>query len=143
MAIKDIFAEVDELKGGIENLSVADLKREMAADDRLLLVDLREVQETVDLGSIPGATHVPRGMLEFWASPASPYFRDYFEEDRRTVVFCAGGGRSVYATLALKDMGFSNVAHLEPGFKGWQEAGEPVEDVAKTSRWVRRPKPDA
>jgi len=143
VAIKDIFAEVDELKGGIENLSVADLKREMAADDRLLLVDLREVQETVDLGSIPGATHVPRGMLEFWASPASPYFRDYFEEDRRTVVFCAGGGRSVYATLALKDMGFSNVAHLEPGFKGWQEAGEPVEDVAKTSRWVRRPKPDA
>ena len=143
MTIKDIFAEVEELKQDIENLSVDDLKREMDADGNLLLLDLREVQETVDLGSIPGATHCPRGMLEFWASPASPYFRDYFQEDRRTVVFCAGGGRSVYATLALRDMGFSNVAHLEPGFKGWQEAGEPIEDVGKTSRWVRRPKSGA
>lgn len=143
MAIKDIFSEVDELKKDIQNLSVEDLKQEMAADPELLLIDLREVQETVDLGSIPGATHVPRGMLEFWASPASPYHRDYFQEDRRTVVFCAGGGRSVYATLALQQMGFSNVAHLEPGFKGWHDAGETVDDIASTSRWVRRPKPEA
>ena len=69
MTIKDIFAEVEELKQDIENLSVDDLKREMDADGNLLLLDLREVQETVDLGSIPGATHCPRGMLEFWASP--------------------------------------------------------------------------
>ena len=143
MAIKDIFAEVNELKGGIQNLSIEDLKQEMAANPELLLVDLREVQETVDLGSIPGAIHVPRGMLEFWASPASPYYRDYFQEDRRTVVFCAGGGRSVYATLALQNMGFINVAHLEPGFKGWQEAEETIDDVASSSRWVRRPKLEA
>ena len=143
MAIKDIFAEVNELKGGIQNLSIEDLKQEMEANPELLLVDLREVQETVDLGSIPGAIHVPRGMLEFWASPASPYYRDYFQEDRRTVVFCAGGGRSVYATLALQNMGFTNVAHLEPGFKGWQEAEETIDDVASSSRWVRRPKLEA
>ena len=91
-------------------------------------------------GTIPGAKHVPRGMLEFWADPASPYYRDYFQEHRRTVVFCAGGGRSVFATLALKDMGFKDVAHLEPGFNGWQKAGGTVEDVAATSRWVRREK---
>ncbi len=140
MPIKDIFAEVNELKKGIENLTIEDLKKEMASDPDVLLVDLREVQETVDLGSIPGAVHVPRGMLEFWASPASPYYRDYFRESRRTILFCAGGGRSVYATLALGNMGFSNVAHLEPGFGGWQKAGEPVHDVASTSRWVRKPK---
>ena len=84
--------------------------------------------------------HIPRGMLEFWASPASPYYRDYFQEDRRTIVFCAGGGRSVLAVKALKEMGFNNVAHLEPGFGGWKNAGEPLEDVSKTSRWMRRPK---
>ena len=143
MPIKDIFVEVAELKKDIQNLSVEDLKQDMAANPDLLLLDLREVQETVDLGSIPGAPHVPRGMLEFWASPASPYYRDYFREDRRTVVFCAGGGRSVFATLALQNMGFTDVAHLEPGFKGWQDAGEAVDNVAETSRWVRRPKSGA
>jgi rhodanese-related sulfurtransferase len=79
-------------------------------------------------------------MLEFWASPSSPYYRDYFQENRRTVLFCAGGGRSVFAAVALQDMGFTNVAHVELGFGGWKEAGEPIEDVSKTSRWMRRPR---
>ena len=87
-----------------------------------------------------GKLKSPRGMLEFWADPASPYYRDYFGEHKRTIVFCAGGGRSVYATLALKEMGYSNVAHLADGFRGWKDADEPIEDVAATSRWVRRPK---
>ncbi len=138
MAIKNIFKEVGELKADIENLDVDALKAELAADPDLLLIDLREIQERVDLGTIPGSKHVARGMLEFWADPSSPYFRDYFVEDGRIVVFCAGGGRSVYATLALKDMGYQNVAHLEPGFTGWKSAGEPVEDTAATSRWIRR-----
>jgi rhodanese-related sulfurtransferase len=138
MAIKSIFAEVNDRKRSIENLSVDDLETELSADDSVLLVDLRELQERVDLGTIPGALHVPRGMLEFWADPESPYYRDYFQEHRRTVLFCAGGGRSVLAVLALKDMGFSNVAHLEEGFRGWQESGRDVEDVRSTSRWVRR-----
>jgi rhodanese-related sulfurtransferase len=140
VAIKNIFAETNQLKQQIENLSVSGLQAEQekapAAD--LLVIDLREIQEVVDLGTIPGAKHVPRGMLEFWADPASPYYRDYFAEDKRIVVFCAGGGRSVYATLALQDMGYKNVAHLEVGFNGWKKAGGEVEDVAATSRWVRR-----
>lgn len=138
MAIKNIFAELEKKKAEIENLSIDDLLAEKQTNADLLLVDLREIQECVDLGTIPGSTHVPRGMLEFWASPASPYYRDYFTEDRRTVVFCAGGGRSVLAVLALQDMGFSNVAHVEEGFRGWKEAGHEIEDVASTSRWVRR-----
>jgi rhodanese-related sulfurtransferase len=144
MPITDIFQQVAEEKKNLENLSVDDLKAEMAANPDLLLLDIREIQEQVDLGTIPGAIHCPRGMMEFWASPASPYYRDYFQEDRRTVVFCAGGGRSVFAAKALQEMGFSNVAHLEPGFGGWQKADEPVEDVSKTSRWMRKPnEPDA
>ena len=105
-----------------------------------LLVDLREIQELLELGTIPGAKHVPRGMMEFWADPASPYYRDYFSEDADIVVFCAGGGRSVYATLALQDMGFQNVAHLEVGFNGWQKAGGAVEDISATSKWMKKPR---
>ena len=82
MAIKDVFAEVEQLKANLENLSVDKLKEEMAANPDLLLIDIREIQELVDLGTIPGAVHVARGMMEFWASPASPYYRDYFQEER-------------------------------------------------------------
>ena len=148
MAIKNVFEETTRLKEQIENLTVEALQAEQAGQGGqaesadLLLLDLREIQEVVDMGTIPGAKNVPRGMLEFWADPASPYYRDYFDEHKRTVVFCAGGGRSVYATLALKDMGYKNVAHLEAGFNGWQKAGGEVQDVASTSRWVRRDKPE-
>ncbi|HIG42985.1 MAG: rhodanese-like domain-containing protein [bacterium] len=140
MAIKDVFKSVDEGKQDIENLSIEELKAELAANKDVLLLDIREIQETIDLGTIPGAIHAPRGMLEFWASPSSPYFRDYFQEDRRTILFCAGGGRSVFATIALKDMGFTDVAHVEAGFGGWQKAGETIQNVSETSRWMRRPK---
>ncbi|MEM7000111.1 MAG: rhodanese-like domain-containing protein [Pseudomonadota bacterium] len=140
MPIKNIFAETQALKASITNLSVDELQARQASIDAgdTLLVDLREIQEVVDLGTIPAAKHVPRGMLEFWADPHSPYYRDYFTEDKEIVVFCAGGGRSVYATLALQAMGFNNVAHLEVGFNGWKKAGGPVEDVSTTSKWVRR-----
>ena len=140
MPIVNIFELAEKEKTDIENLSVEQLKAEMANNKDLLLIDIREIQETIDLGTIPGAIHCARGMLEFWASPASPYYRDYFQEDRRTVVFCAGGGRSVFATKALKEMGFNDVAHLEPGFGGWKKAQEPIEDVASTSRWMRKEK---
>jgi len=139
MAIQSIFGVVDRLKRDLENLTIDELKRESATRDDLLLIDIREIQETVDLGTIPGAIHVPRGMLEFWADPKSPYFRDYFDERKRIVVFCAGGGRSAFAAKALLDMGYPTVAHLEAGFNGWKKAGEPVQDVANGSRWMRKP----
>ena len=138
MAIRNVFEHVLELAQTIENLEVEDVKRELAEDDEVLLLDLRELQELVDKGTIPGSKHVPRGMLEFWASPSSPYARDFFGEHKRTIVFCAGGGRSVYAVKALQDMGYTNVAHIASGFGGWAAAGEPVLNFAETSRWVRR-----
>lgn len=138
MAIQKIWDKVGAAKEKVRNLSVDELKAELAGDPDLLLVDIREIQERVDLGTIPSAKHAPRGMLEFWADPESPYYRDWFQEGRKTILFCASGGRSALAALALQEMGFSDVAHLEPGFGGWKEAGEPLEDVASTSRWVRR-----
>jgi rhodanese-related sulfurtransferase len=138
MAIRNVFEHVSEVAQQIENVTVAQLASEMAQDEEVLLLDVREIQEVVDRGTIPGAKHVPRGMLEFWADPASPYARDYFAADRRTVLFCAGGLRSVYAAKALQDMGFTNVASLIGGFGAWIAAGESVEEKASTSRWVRR-----
>ena len=78
MAIVDIFAEVEKIKQDLENLSIDDLKDEITRNPELLLIDIREIQELEELGTIPGAVHVARGMMEFWASPASPYYRDYF-----------------------------------------------------------------
>ena len=139
MAIVDIFAEVEEIKQDLENLSIDELNDEISENPDLLLIDIREIQELVELGTIPGAVHVARGMMEFWASPASPYYREYFREDARIVAFCAGGGRSAYAARDLKAMGFKNVAHLEPGFNGWSKSGGAIEDFASNSRWIRRP----
>ena len=102
MAIKPVWESVGEIKQGIENLSVDDLLAEREANPDLLVVDLRELQECVDKGTIPGAKNVPRGMLEFWADPSSPYYRDYFREERRTIVFCAGGGRCEEENLTLR-----------------------------------------
>ena len=141
MAIRPIFEAVEAAKQQIENLSVEQFRKEVERNPELLLLDIRELQERVDLGTIPGSKHVPRGMLEFWADPTSPYARDYFREDRRPVLFCAAGGRSALAALALAEMGFSDVAHLETGFAGWKNSGAPLEDVSGTSRWVRRSQP--
>ena len=139
MPIRPIFEIVEEIKKEIENLSCDDLEREMNSESQPLLIDIREIQERVDLGTIPDAIHAPRGMLEFWADPKSPYYRSYFTDDKRIVLFCAGGGRSALAAKSLKEMGFSDVAHLEDGFTGWVKANKPVEEAASTSRWMRKP----
>ena len=138
MAIESVFGKVEELKKELENLSVEQLAKEMEQSTDLLLLDIRELQEQVDLGTIPGAIHAPRGMLEFWADPQSPYYRNYFDESKRIVLFCAGGGRSAFAARSLLDMGYGDVAHLEEGFTGWAKSGQKVEDVSKKSRWMRK-----
>ena len=138
MAIRPIFEIVEEAKKDIENLDCDDLEKEIESDEKPLLVDIREIQEYVDYGTIPDAVHAPRGMLEFWADPSSPYFRGNFTQDRRIVLFCAAGGRSALAVKSLEEMGFSNVAHLEPGFNGWAKAKKPIQETATRSRWMRK-----
>ncbi len=117
---------VDQAMSRIENLSVDEFAEELAAG-RAMVVDIREAEERVVDGAIPGTVHAPRGMLEFYADPTDRFHRPEFEPDRRIVLHCSGGRRSALAVALLQDMGYTNVAHLESGFEGWRKAGKPVE----------------
>lgn len=123
---------VAEAKTRIENLDPASVDEERAAG--VMLVDIREPGELAEMGRIPGAVHVPRGMLEFRADPASPYHQEGFDPERRVILHCATGGRSALAAAALQDMGYTNIAHLDGGFKAWVAAGRPIEIDARAAK---------
>ena len=93
----------------------------------VVFVDLRDPRELEREGKIPGAFHCPRGMLEFWIDPASPYHKPIFTEDKKFVFFCAGGLRSALAAGTADEMGLKPVAHIQGGFGAWKKAGGPVE----------------
>jgi rhodanese-related sulfurtransferase len=118
----------DLVKEAMAEITTVPAKDALALQDdpSVQLVDLREAGELDRDGVIPGAYHAPRGMLEFWVDPMSPYFREVFASERRLVLFCAGGLRSALAAKTLKDMGLSDVAHIEGGFSAWKEAGGSV-----------------
>lgn len=120
---KDI---VGEAKGRIENLTPEQVEAELNSPD-VLLVDVRDTEERQQNGTIPNAVHVSRGMLEFRADPSTPYHNPELRSDRRIILHCASGGRSALAASTLKEMGYTNVAHLDGGIKAWQESGRPVE----------------
>lgn len=104
----------------------AALSRQQAGE--AVLVDIRDIRELDRDGRVSGAVHAPRGMLEFWFDPSSPYHKPVFADEGRTyVLFCAAGWRSALATKTLKDMGFGNVAHVEGGFGGLKEGGAAIE----------------
>ena len=96
-------------------------------DDAHVFVDLRDVRELQREGAIPGAFHCPRGMLEFWIDPQSPYHKDVFAQDKTYVFFCAAGLRAALSTALAQDMGLKPVANMEGGFGAWRKAGGPVE----------------
>ena len=119
---------VEAAKQRVRVVSKADLERELAAG-AVQLLDVRDVRERWQSGTIPGARSVPRGMLEFWADPESPYYKEGLDPQKRTIVYCAGGMRSALAADVLQQLGYVDVAHLEIGFSGWQESGGQVEAV--------------
>ena len=122
---------VDEAKSRIRSLTVEEARGRHGRDD-VVFVDLRDIRELEREGMIPGAFHRPRGMLEFWIDPESPYHKPIFAEDKTFVFFCAGGWRSLLAAQTAQQMGLKPVAHLTDGFSGWKKAGAPVEEpVAK------------
>ncbi|WP_297740442.1 rhodanese-like domain-containing protein [uncultured Tessaracoccus sp.] len=92
-----------------------------------LVVDIRDPREIAKLGAIPGAFRAPRGMLEFWVDPLSPYYKPALDDGRRLLLYCGSGWRSALAAAALQHMGRDDVAHLAGGFAAWQEAGYAVE----------------
>ena len=107
---------------------------ELHSRDDVLFIDVRDVRELAGTGRIPGARHVPRGMLEFWIDPVSPYHKQYFAEDKTFVFYCAASWRSALATKTAQDMGLAPVAHLDGGFNAWCDAGGPVEPPSTISR---------
>ncbi len=120
---------VDEAMAEVTTYSVAQI-RERLGDPKLQIVDIRDPRELERGGTLPGALLAPRGMLEFWVDPDSPYFKPVFgDESREFVLFCGAGWRSALATKALQDMGMTNVAHIDGGFADWTEQGAPVQTL--------------
>jgi len=107
--------------------SVEDASAKLGSES-VLFVDIRDIRELWRDGTIPEAYHAPRGMLEFWVDPSSPYARDIFQQEKTFVLFCASGWRSALAAKTLKDMGFENVAHIDGGFTAWKDAGHLIEE---------------
>ena len=98
----------------------------MVGDPTVQIVDLRDPRERERTGFIPGSFHCPRGMLEFWVDPDSPYFKDVFAKDKKFVFHCASGWRSAISVATLQDMGL-DAAHIKEGFGAWAKAGGPIE----------------
>ena len=117
---------LDEALAGIRTLSVEEARRLHGRED-VLFVDLRDPRELEREGRIPDAFHCPRGMLEFWIDPASPYAKPQFQQDKTFVFFCAAGWRSALSTFQAQRMGLAPVAHIDGGFSGWKKSGAPVE----------------
>ena len=91
------------------------------------LIDIRDIRELQREGRIDGAFHAPRGMLEFWADPQSPYHKDVFAQPGNLILFCASSWRSALAAKTLQDMGMTNIYDMEGGFNDWRSAGLPIE----------------
>lgn len=122
IGIKDLLAEA---KAEITEVDVA-AARALIDNDNALLVDIRDVRELWRDGKVPDSRHVPRGMVEFWIAPDSPYHKEIFAEDRPFVFMCAGGLRSALATQIAQRMGLKPVYNLIGGFGAWRESGAPV-----------------
>ncbi len=121
---------VDEAIAAITTYSVSEVLEKLS-DPGVQLVDVREPRELEREGTIPGAFHASRGLLEFWVDPDSPYFKPIFGEPREFILFCAAGWRSALATRTLQEMGMAHVAHIDGGFGAWKAAGGPIIESPK------------
>lgn len=122
---KQLMAEAEAQVSHVSAAEAIDL----AKREDVVIVDIRDIREVQREGRIPGSFHAPRGMLEFWVDPASPYHKPIFAEDKRFIIHCASGWRSLLATQVLTRMGLSPVYNMTGGFGAWKDAGGPVEKV--------------
>ncbi len=123
--VKQMVAEANEV---VTRVSVDEVRAMLDSDD-YVIVDIRDPRELKREGKIPGAFSCPRGMLEFWIDPESPYHKDIFNQDKTYVFYCASAWRSALSTRMAQEMGLSPVAHLDGGFSAWKAAGAPIEEV--------------
>jgi rhodanese-related sulfurtransferase len=119
---------VAEAMAEVKTYSVAEVQARLN-DAHVQVVDIRDIRELGD-GTVLGAFHAPRGMLEFWVDPASPYHKPIFaDEGKEFILFCGAGWRSALAAKALQDMGMTNVAHIDGGWAEWVKQGAPTETL--------------
>ena len=136
---KGFRALVDEAMAEVTTYSVAAVQARLS-DAHMQIVDIRDIRELAE-GTVVGAFHAPRGMLEFWVDPASPYHKPLFaDESREFILFCGAGWRSALAAKALQDMGMRNVAHIDGGYAEWVKQGAPTETL-EAQKARRRPTP--
>ena len=126
MSTKSAMDLLKEAKQNIENLTPQQVQDELA-QQKATLIDIRDSEELQRDGKIEGSTHASRGMLEFYADESLPYHKPQFDKNKRIILHCASGGRSALAANTLKQMGYTNVAHLDGGIKAWKEAGMPLD----------------
>nr|WP_216861333.1 rhodanese-like domain-containing protein [Polynucleobacter sp. MWH-HuK1] len=104
--------------------------QQLLTDPNVVFVDIRDVRELEREGMIPNAFHAPRGMLEFWVDPDSPYYKPIFGEGKQLILYCASAWRSALSTQTLQRMGVPNICHLEGGFSAWKKAQLPTVEKA-------------
>ena len=125
---KGFRALVDEAMAQVTTYSVEQVQARLN-DPAVQIVDIRDIRE-LDQGTVVGSFHAPRGMLEFWVDPESPYFKKLFaDESREFILFCGAGWRSALAARALQEMGMSNVAHIDGGYAEWVRRGGPTQTL--------------
>ena len=122
---------LDEANAAVKGVS-PEQAQALAASGEALIIDLRDPRELEREGRIPGTRHCPRGMLEFWIDPESPYHKPYFAENKTFIFQCASGWRSALAARTAKEMGLGPVLNLTGGFTAWKKSGLPVETIDGT-----------
>lgn len=134
MALKTSVKQmVEEAESCIKTIPVAEAISLLDSDDHVF-VDLRDVRELDHEGMVPDAFHAPRGMIEFWVDPESPYHKDIFASGKTFVFYCRSGWRSALSTKTVQDMGLDNVCHIGGGFGAWMEAEGPVVERPKKKK---------
>jgi len=126
-SVKDLVAQAN---AKIQTISLAEAEG-LLSSSKHVFVDLRDIRELQKTGKIPNAFSCPRGMLEFWIDPQSPYHKEIFNQDKTYIFYCASAWRSALSTLTAQEMGLTPVCHLEGGFSAWQKAGLPIEEMPK------------
>lgn len=129
MMIKSVSELVKEAMKQIKTISVKELKIIMETNKKAVIIDIRDIRELKKTGKVKLAKHVPRGMLEFWLDPSSPYFKKELAIDKPKILYCASNWRSALAVKTLQDMGFKNICHVEGGFKAIEDGGFQIEKI--------------
>ena len=129
MKLKTAKELVQEAMDKIKTITPSELKELQKQNPDLILIDIRDIRELKKSGKIKGARHMPRGMLEFWLDPESPYYKKDITPDKTKILYCASNWRSALATKAIQEMGFDNVCHVKGGFQAIADDGFEIEKI--------------